>query len=733
MEKIKAPTGVTLYDPEDVDSYRERLFSGVMEETAALFPYVENGVRVELGKLHYDRQDGFSPQEEQKARDEGRSLHYRLRGEVKLVDEKTRQPIEAKEVTLAQVPWVTKRGTVLLDGREIASTNQLRLLPGAYTRRRETGDLETHFNPKAGTSRSQFRVALEPATGVFRLQLGSKANLHLHSLLMQLGVPEKDLRAEWGDELYAVNAARHDPRTLDRAYTVLVADWDKKPGADVTAKAEAVKAALERAKISKFVAETNLPEMLMRKRAGWKPSRILPSQTFRPQLTFEKAASCVWWLYGLPCPALEFQLGAERFVKAAAQAGDGAYEFLAAYQDDDNGKVQRMWREMVAQVAPKVAAYDPRAAWVMTSYMTDPLRRVADPDRLERAMERYREAEGGLEKLAETLEDRRQTAREATKAPVSPEQAKAGNYPKGRFTLRGLPITIETAVGQVRRGVDPSGKPWSVKMRDDYGYIRRTTSEADGDHIDVFLGPDLGSDKVFVIDQNKNSGGFDEHKCMVGYNSKEEAREAYCRNFTDNRNAGPTEEMSFRQFRWWVMYGETDCPVSEQNLFRKVSSYVPEAVPVLTVKEALAKTIDSAEEEQSASDEEFPPWYGFDLDGTLAEAGDDFDPDSVGTPVESILTLVRRLREKGKTVKIFTARAADPKNLPVIKSWLEELDLGDVEITNIKDPGMVLLVDDRAYAVTKNEGLTPEAVESIVKAAMAAESDYWSNYSDEDV
>ncbi|NBQ85164.1 MAG: hypothetical protein EBU03_03440 [Methylophilaceae bacterium] len=69
-------------------------------------------------------------------------------------------------------------------------------------------------------------------------------------------------------------------------------------------------------------------------------------------------------------------------------------------------------------------------------------------------------------------------ARLLTEQPTSKEQAIAGNYRKGKFSLRGLTIVIETAKGQVRKGEDESGKPWEVVLKDDYGYILKTMSEA---------------------------------------------------------------------------------------------------------------------------------------------------------------------------------------------------------------------------------------------------------------
>lgn len=129
-------------------------------------------------------------------------------------------------------------------------------------------------------------------------------------------------------------------------------------------------------------------------------------------------------------------------------------------------------------------------------------------------------------------------------------QKEAGNYKKGHVKIDGFDITIENPKGSVRSGVDADGKPWSVTMNNTYGYIRGTES-VDGDHIDVFLG-DSGN-KVYVVDQVKPDGSFDEHKVMYGFNSMEEATEAYLSNYSPGwQGLGAISEVSKESFKKWI-------------------------------------------------------------------------------------------------------------------------------------------------------------------------------------
>lgn len=130
-------------------------------------------------------------------------------------------------------------------------------------------------------------------------------------------------------------------------------------------------------------------------------------------------------------------------------------------------------------------------------------------------------------------------------------QKEAGNYKKGHVKIDGFDITIENPKGSVRSGVDADGKPWSVTMNNTYGYIRGTEG-VDGDHIDVFLG-DSGN-KVYVVDQlNTETGAFDEHKVMYGFNSTEEATEAYLSNYSPGwQGLGAISEVSKESFKKWI-------------------------------------------------------------------------------------------------------------------------------------------------------------------------------------
>lgn len=97
-------------------------------------------------------------------------------------------------------------------------------------------------------------------------------------------------------------------------------------------------------------------------------------------------------------------------------------------------------------------------------------------------------------------------------------------------------------------------------------------------------------------------------------------------------------------------------------------------------------------------------YIAVDLDGTLAEYHGWHGPDDIGEPVPLMMSRVLSWLESGVEVRIFTARAADPKKVPAVRQWLKDNGLGELTITNEKDHEMISLWDDRCVQVEHNTG-----------------------------
>jgi hypothetical protein len=97
-------------------------------------------------------------------------------------------------------------------------------------------------------------------------------------------------------------------------------------------------------------------------------------------------------------------------------------------------------------------------------------------------------------------------------------------------------------------------------------------------------------------------------------------------------------------------------------------------------------------------------WIGVDLDGTLAEYHGWKGMEDIGKPIPAMVNRVFDWLYQGIAVKIFTARAGIPEQIPFIKKWLIDNGLPELEVTNVKDFAMIELWDDRCKQVIINTG-----------------------------
>lgn len=170
--------------------------------------------------------------------------------------------------------------------------------------------------------------------------------------------------------------------------------------------------------------------------------------------------------------------------------------------------------------------------------------------------------------ISESLEERLKDERSKVDTTPTDGQKKAGNYKKGHIWIHGLEITIENPKGSYRRGKGDDGKEWKTLMHNDYGYFTRSVGK-DGDAVDVFIGPNLDSEKVFPIDQYYK-GKFDETKVMLGFDSAEEAKAAYLSNYSkDWKGFKYITEIGIDKFKKWLYDGHRQRKPFKQYIWVK--------------------------------------------------------------------------------------------------------------------------------------------------------------------
>ena len=151
---------------------------------------------------------------------------------------------------------------------------------------------------------------------------------------------------------------------------------------------------------------------------------------------------------------------------------------------------------------------------------------------------------------------RLKAAIEETETNPSDAQKESGNYKKGHIKFGGYDYTIENPKGSTRSGKDADGKEWKITMHDTYGYIRGKFGK-DGDHLDMFINDKADLDNwngdVFVVDQVNPDGSFDEHKVMYGYDSMDDAENAYLANYSKGwQGLGNITGASKTEFDKWL-------------------------------------------------------------------------------------------------------------------------------------------------------------------------------------
>ncbi|MDO8357291.1 MAG: helicase-related protein [Nitrospirota bacterium] len=138
-------------------------------------------------------------------------------------------------------------------------------------------------------------------------------------------------------------------------------------------------------------------------------------------------------------------------------------------------------------------------------------------------------------------------------SPRSPHFNKGihgGGHPLDyKTTFQGLDISIENQVGSIRRWTNRKGESGQIKMKHAYGYIRQTQG-VDGDHVDCFIGPNPDATHAYVVHAMAvpDFTQYDEDKCMLGFDSAEEAKRAFLDNYSDARFFGSMHSFPMATF-----------------------------------------------------------------------------------------------------------------------------------------------------------------------------------------
>jgi hypothetical protein len=109
-------------------------------------------------------------------------------------------------------------------------------------------------------------------------------------------------------------------------------------------------------------------------------------------------------------------------------------------------------------------------------------------------------------------------------------------------------------------------------------------------------------------------------------------------------------------------------------------------------------------------------YIAFDFSGTLAkhkdQTTDKFQP---GEPVPDMIKIAKAFLDKGYKVKILTVHGGKPDDVKTIQAWSQKNIGQKLEVTNVKQHGLIQLWDDRAIRVERNKGVPAHEVDAAMK------------------
>lgn len=227
-----------------------RVDAALIEGLKTQFPIEGKNFRLEARNMRAERKE-FTTEDEKDAILQSKSLTYPIKADLVLIDKQTGKVVdEHKDFSLMDAFHLTGKHTLLYKGNNYTVANQLQLRPGVYTRTRDTGELESHFN--TGTGRS-FKLTLDPQTGIFYVEVGSSKIPAAPLLTQVFGIGPKEAGSYvppevWADNLAAVKGK--EIKYLTDFYKRMVSTSKQQPGASQEMMAAQLRDSLEGSQLS---------------------------------------------------------------------------------------------------------------------------------------------------------------------------------------------------------------------------------------------------------------------------------------------------------------------------------------------------------------------------------------------------------------------------------------------------------------------------------------------------
>ena len=202
-----------------------------------LFPLNSKHRQLVLDSVEIKEPDA-SVDSQRKALVNGTNLTAAVYGNFSLIDLAGQRVLNRDRVKILDLPIVTHRGTFVVQGKDYSVFNQTRLRPGVYTSKAEDSDVvSSKFNLGKGLG---FKIQLSSDASVFHVvfdaskaNTGGQSKIPLYSVLRALGATDGEIKARWGEKLFASNVAKSNIAEDVKHIVALVVYVGRRTGNDV--------------------------------------------------------------------------------------------------------------------------------------------------------------------------------------------------------------------------------------------------------------------------------------------------------------------------------------------------------------------------------------------------------------------------------------------------------------------------------------------------------------------
>ena len=192
---------------------RRFIYDDALKAANQLDPVTDGTHTLRLHSVDWADPERYTRQQRKNAILTGETLSRRMKGTWELLGPDG-QTIQKRQQIVGAVPYMSSMGTFVHRGTEYTVNHQPRLKAGVFARVKDNGELESHVNVLPGKGLSH-RYYLDPEKGIFKIT-ANQAEMPLLPLLHAMGATDKEVRAAWGDALYAANYAKNDSGVVNK-------------------------------------------------------------------------------------------------------------------------------------------------------------------------------------------------------------------------------------------------------------------------------------------------------------------------------------------------------------------------------------------------------------------------------------------------------------------------------------------------------------------------------------